>query len=435
MKFYPQLFGKMVVPIMSFLMLSQPAIAAPIELSLEDSIARALENNHAIHIAETSKEKSTWAMQEAKASKKLTVGYTHTETRSDAPPSWVDASQSPTVSAYNYFSNRLSVSVPLYTGGKLESLIDQAKLGVDASNLNLAATQQQIKLSTTTAYFGVLQTRNLVDIAKQTVDDFSAHLQNVEVMYNTGTVALPDVLQTKVRLANAQNNLIKSQNAYDLTIYHLNNMMGLPLRSELQLKENMSYQKYAPSLDDSIAYALEHRPEMTQGQVAIKIAQDQIKVANSDKAPTVVLSGNNAWNDMEFAGTKNSNWTMNLTATFNVFDSGRTDAQIKQARSGATIAETQARQNADTISLEVSDGYLSMREAEKRMDTSYVAVEESEQNFDIAKERYSAGIGTNLDVMDAELSLAQAKTNYVQALYDYNTSKAQLEKGMGIGVK
>lgn len=434
MKSYSHSFGKILLPILTLVTLSHPGIAAAVELSLDDSINLALKNNQTVQIAEESKEKSAWAVKQAEAGKGFTVGYAHTETRSDTTPTWLDQSKYPTVADYNYFSNRLSVNLPIYTGGKLESSIHQAKLNLNGSDLNIVATKQQIKLSTTAAYFKVLQTRNLLEIAKQTADDFSDHLTNVQVMYDTGTIALPDVLQTQVQLANAQDDLVKTQNSYDLAMYNLNNIIGLPLRSNITLKENLTYKKDPISIDDSISYALVHRAEMDQAQLRINIAKDQIKIEKSDKYPTVALNGTNAWNDTKFAGTKNSNWSVSLSAQFDVFDSGSTDAQIKQAQSSVTIAEKQAKQNRDDISLEVSQAYLSMREAEKRIDTSNVAVEEATLNFEISKERYSAGIGTNLDVVDAELALAQTKTNYVQALYDYNTSKAQLDKAMGVAV-
>ena len=432
MKSYSKCFGRILLPIVTLFILSQHAMAAAVELSLDDSIALALKNNPSIQIVEAGKEKSVWAVKQAQADKGFTVDYNHTDRRSTAPPTWVSSLSA--VSPYNYFSNQLTVSLPIYTGGKLESSIDQAKLELNVSKLTISATRQQLKLSTTTGYFNVLQNRNLREIARQTVDDFSAHLKNVQAMYDAGTVALPDVLQTKVRLANAENSMVKAQNNYDLAVYSLNNTIGLPLRSEIKLKEELKYQQYNFNLDDIISYGLTHRPEMAQKQANIKIAQAQIKIAQSDKHPTVSLTGTNAWDDTDFAGTSNRNWTAILSAKFNVFDSGRTNSQIKQAQSSVTAAQEQARQNRDDISLEISSAYLSLKEAEKRINASSVAVEEADVNFKLAQERYSAGVGTNLDVMDAELALAQAKTNYVQALYDYNTSKAQLDKAMGIDV-
>ena len=75
-----------------------------------------------------------------------------------------------------------------------------------------------------------------------------------------------------------------------------------------------------------------------------------------------------------------------------------------------------------------------MNEADKRIETTQVAVEKAEEDYKIAGVRYSAGVGTNLDVIDAQVALTDAKNNYIQAMYDYNTSKADLDKAMGIAV-
>jgi len=429
---YKKYFRSILLPVAIVSIFSQavPVQAQVIELSLEDSIKLAYKNNPAMKIVEASKEKSAWAVKQAQAGGGMTVNYTHTDLYSTAPPSFV-ASLSP-VDPYTYFTNKVAVNMPIYTAGKVENSIDQAKLGLQVADLNIKATKQQLKLTTTTAYFKVLQSCNLLAIAKQGVDDFTAHLGTVQDMYQQGVIAYPDVLQTKVRLANAENNLVKAQNNYDLTLYNLNDLIGLPLDSEIVLGEKLTYEKSPLSIEEGIQYALVHRPEMAGAKVTIDMAKDQIKMAQSDKKPVVNLTATTAWDDTDFAGINNNNWTMMLSAQFNLFDSGRTDSLIKQAQSGAKVVEGQAHQTKDAIALEVSRNYLSMKEAEKRIDTNHAVVEEAEVNFDIAKERYHSGIGTNLDIIDAELALAQAKTNYIQGLYDYNTSKAELDKSMGI---
>jgi len=168
-------------------------------------------------------------------------------------------------------------------------------------------------------------------------------------------------------------------------------------------------------------------------QAGVKIAEDQVKIAESDKHPMVALTGSHSWFDMNFAGTKYKNWSVTLAAQFNVFDSGSTNSQIKQAKSGIAIAEKQQQQVKDAVVLEVSKAYLSMVEAEKRIETSKAAIEEAEVNFKLSQVRYNEGIDTNLNVMDAELALAQAQTNFAQALYNYNISRVQLDKAIGLG--
>jgi len=405
-------------------------LAAPAELSLDDSIALALKNNPTIKIAEAGKEKSLWGIEQAKAGKGFTLGYTHSDIRTDKSSTTLAV-----VPLYNLFSNQLTLSLPIYTGGKLEGLIDQAKLNFKVSNLNVDATKQQLKLSATTGYFTVLQTRNLLEVSKQSVDDFGGHLKNVQLQLDAGTVALSDVLQTQVQLANAQDGLIKAQNNYDLAEANLNNIIGLPLDGEIKLKENLKYQQYSLNLNDCVQYALVNRPEMVQAQASVAIARDQVKIAHSGALPTLGFNATNGWEANNFPGAQNSNWTVSMTTSLNVFDSGLVKSQVKQAEYGVTTAQEQARQTRDTISLQVRQAFLSMNEAEKRIDTSQVAVNQAQEDFRMSQVRYEAGVGTNLDVIDAELALTQAKTNYIQALYDYNTSKALLDQAMGVPVK
>ncbi|MBP2645618.1 MAG: tolC 2 [Firmicutes bacterium] len=160
-----------------------------------------------------------------------------------------------------------------------------------------------------------------------------------------------------------------------------------------------------------------------------------VNVAKSGYRPSVSLFATEGWNDDQFAGFDNNTWSVGLTATWSIFDAGLTDSKVKQAKYGVNTAEVQAGQERDTILLEVRQYYLSLREAEKRIETTQVAVNQAQENLKIAEVRYTAGVGTNLDVLDAVLALNQSKTNYIQALYDYNTSKTSLEKAMGVAVK
>jgi outer membrane protein len=173
---------------------------------------------------------------------------------------------------------------------------------------------------------------------------------------------------------------------------------------------------------------------MAEYQANTAIAQEDVKIAQSGHRPTVSFSVAQNWYDTDFPGADNSNWLMALTTSLNVFDSGLTKSQVKQAQHGLTKAQEQARQNRDTILLEVRESYLSMREAEKRIETSDVAVHKAAEDSRIAEVRYAAGVGTNLDVLDAVLALNEAKMNYFEALYDYNISKAKLDKAMGVSV-
>ncbi len=402
-------------------------VASSVELSLDDSISLALKNNPSIKMAATDKDKADWALKQAQGGKGPTISFNNTSSRGTL------GTGSETV--YDFYKNNVSLTLPLYTAGKLEGLVNQAKWNVNIADLGVTKSQQQIKLDATSAYFGILQARNMVKVNQESVSSLEQHLKNVRAQFEVGTVAKSDVLRSEVELANAQQTLTKAQNTYDLAVASLNNVIGLPLDTELIIKEELQYQPYARSLSESIRFGLQNRPDTAQAEAAVKVAEETVKVAKSGYGPTVAVSGGIGRWDYKSPGTGFDSWSISLSSTWNVFDTGVTNSQVKQADAAVQKANYTAQQTRDSVQLEIRQNYLSMQEAEKRISTSQVAVSKAEEDFKIAQVRYSAGVGTNLDVIDAQVALTQAKTNYVQALYDYNTNKAKLEKAMGVPVQ
>lgn len=426
--------GKRMAKLLALLLIlsafSHQVFAAPIELSLDDGIALALQNNSDIKIAASEREKTGWALKQAKAGKGFSLNLAHSDTRYSSPAvEFADGRYS-----RDKFANTLSASLPVYSGGKLESQIEQAKLGLGIADLTVEATRQQIKQSVTINYFSVLQYQQELQVNRETVDNYTAHLKNVQDKYEIGTVAKLDVLASQVELADAQASLIKAQNNYDLAVASLNDVIGLPLDSELKLKEDLQYAAYSLTLEECSQYALVSRPEIAEYQTQVASAKEDIKVAKSGRLPTVDFAVAQSWYDKELPGLENDNWQVSLTASWNIFDSGLTKSQIKQSQHGLNTAAEQLKQKQNAILLEVRQYYLSLREAEKRIETQKVAVEQARESLIIAEARYDAGVGTNLDVLDAVLALNQARINDVQALYDYNSSMAQLHKAMGLPV-
>lgn len=394
------------------------AFAAPLELSLQDSINYALKNNPSIQIASEDRKKSELSVGESKAGKMPTVSLG---------------------SSYNYngdsgddrFSNSLRMNWQLYNGGKTEAQINQAELGVRTADLNVEKTRQQLALDATTNYYSVLQTKNMRAVNEESVNNLQAHLNIVQAKYQEGVAAKSEVLRSEVEVANANQNLIKAQNQYDLAIANLLTTMNMDSGTELELKGELNYQADTRTLEEAIATAKKNRPEAAQAEVSIDSAKKGIEIAESGKRPSVSLSASTGWDDA-LLPTDNNNWSVGASASWSIFDAGVTKSKVNQAESSLAKAKLQAEQTADSIEQEVRQSYLNMKEAEKRLKTTEVTVNKAKEDLYIAQETYKAGAGTNLDVFDAQLALTQAKTNHVQALYDYNTNKAKLDKAMGI---
>ena len=402
------------------LLLQTTALAAQMNLSLQDSVRLALQNNPAIKIAVADQEKSAWGINEAQAGKLPTLSL----------GSSYNLKQAGSASNGNDLNNSLRLGWQLYSGGRVEGQIDQAKQNAAIASLGIDKAKAQVKLDAMTAYFTVLQTGNLVEVNRQTVANLDEHLNSIQAKYDAGVVAKADVLRSEVELANARQNLIKAENNYDLAKNSLLNTMMLDASADLALTETLQYAPYEKTLDDCLVLAEKNRPDFAQADATVTMAATGIDLAKSGRLPSVSLSASNGWSEGVLPAS--DNWSVGVSASWNLFDAGVTGAKVKQADTSLTKAQEQARQTKTGGLLEVRQNYLSMAEAQKRLDTNAVAVSKAEEDLYIAKEKYNAGVGTNLDVIDAQLALTQAKTNRIQSLYDYNVSMAKLNKAIGV---
>lgn len=407
------------------LMYQSFASAAPVELTLQDSIRYALDNNTSIEVAKEEREKTGWGVKEAQAGKlpSISLGSNY-NIKDNSSVAGIDNDD---------IHNSLRMNWNIYSGGRVESQIRQAELGTTGADFNIQKVQQQVKLDTTTGYYNILQTDNLVAVNQETVTSLKKHLQNVQAKVEAGVVARVDLLRAEVELANAEQNLIKAQHNNTLAVSSLLNLMNMDAAAEIQLAEDLQYVPDTRELEDCINIAQNDRPDINQAMINIKIAENGVNQATSGKKPSLSLSATTAWDSKLLP--EDDNWSVGLSASWNVFDAGVTNAKVKQAESSLEKAKLQYEQVMDSAEQEVRQSFLSMREAEKRYTTTNVVVAKAQEDLNIAQEKYLAGVGTNLEVIDAQLALTQARTNQVQALYDYNINKAKLDKAIGSKVE
>ena len=421
-----------------------PPTYAPetVYMTLQDSIDMALENNRTIKQSESDVDTAEWARHEARRTAGFTLSWNGQATTLgghsvDTARQAYAANQSEFRADRNFY-NGFSLQYPLYTGGRIENMIEAAELGVDAADLQLEATRQGIKEVATAAYYKILQTRNLIQVNQEAVDTLAAHLDNVNAQYQVGTVAKSDVLRSQVELANAQQALVNAQNNYDIAIATFNNIVGLPTYTNVVASEELSYTKYDLSLPSCVEYALEHRPDGLAYERALKRAEATMKAAKAGYRPQVAASATRSFAGDDIDERNNSSsdsMAVGVVASWNIFDNNVTEAQVQQQKAAVRKAEQAYLEQREQIQLDVQTALLTLQAAEKNIQTTKVAVDRAQEDYKIAQVRYSAGVGTNLDVMDAEEALISAQTNYITSLYNYNTAKASLDKAIGLKVE
>ncbi len=413
--------------VLSFSVTHTASAVDVIDIDLDETIQRALENNRTIKQSIASRESAYWALREARRVNGPTL-------------SWESGAQGVGGSYYQsydhrLFSNTAQISMPLYAGNRYKEGRISARYGINSADLTLEDTLQTVRQTATNYYFNVLRARNEIEVYEENVRTLQEHLNNVNAQFRAGTVAKADILASEVRLANAQQTLISAQNDYDIAVATLSNYLLLPADTLLRPHDQLTYQAYNINLANCTAFALENRPDVAAAEIAIKRAESAVRSAKAGYRPNVNAAATKGFNGKSpFSDSYSDSWTIGVSASWNIFDNGVTAAQVNEANAALNQYRESAATIREAVQLEVQSAFLTLRSAEKNIATTRIAIASAEEDYKIAVVRYQAGVGTNLDVMDASDKLTQARNNYYTALYTYNTAKAALDKAMGIPV-
>jgi len=406
--------------ILGLCLLVQSTMVFAASLTVEQAVNMALENHLDIKLAANSEEQAKYTLQSAQGSRGISV----------------DTSNTFYLKQIHYAADTnntdITFSLPLYSGGKNEGNIEVAKIDLTIAGLNLLKARQDVKLNTTSAYYEAIEARKTRDVDQETVDNYVLHLADVKAQYSVGNVAKSDVLRSEVELTDAQQDLIKAQNSYEVALNALKKLIRWKSSESIELDEEFQYVPVNKPMDECLAFAKDHNLNVKKYRLAIDEAEKNVDVAQAGKKPSVSLTAATSWGSSILPKDDNNNAYVGVTSSWNLFDSQVTNAKVKKARSAVDAARLDLTEQEDSVEYNVKEYYMGMREAEKRIETTKFAVHKAEEDYFIAEAKYRVGEGVILDVIDTQLSLTTAKNNYITAQYDYVTYKAKLENAMGM---
>ena len=332
----------------------------------------------------------------------------------------------------------LSLSLPLYTGGRLTSGFKQAKYSLLSSEEAARQSEHITVFSAKAAFYGCLLAEDFVRVAEEAVEVAEKHFNNVKRLYEVGMASKFDLLRSEVELANLKPQLIKSRNNLKIAELNLKTLLGLDLSQPIEIKGELKFELFEPDLETSIDTALVNRPELSQLSYQKKMAGEMLKLARASRLPTVALSGTyNYWADrLNFEeDTWQNYYTVNLALTIPLFNGFSTSAKVAQSKAMIKELDLTSKGLVDMVKFEVRQALLRLDEAKESLLSQEKNVEQAEESLRIAEINFAEGMVTTLDVSSVQAALTQARTNYSQALYDYVMSLAQLDKAMGVGWK
>ena len=332
----------------------------------------------------------------------------------------------------------LGFTLPLFTGGRLTSGYRSAKLGYMSSQEQARETTNETVLNVKRGYYNYLLAKQLVGVTQEALDLAERTLQNVKNMFDVGMASRLDLLRAEVRSANLKPPVIQARNNVAVAELSLKTLLGLDVVQPVEIVGEMTYAPVDIDLDESVAKALENRPELSQLQYQKGIAGEMIKIARADYLPTLALSGNyTTWAD-RFVFAKNT-WqdfySFNLVLTFPIFNGLQTPAKVAESKAIIREIEFTEKGLINNIKFEVQAAYLTLNNAREALLSQEKNIDAAQESVRVADLNYTEGLITITDLGAAQVALSEARIVYLRAIYEYAVSLAQLEKAVGLSWK
>lgn len=404
--------------------------AAAMDIDLKGAVTTAIQNNRDITIAELKLREAEADVSAAAAKKNPSVSYSW---QRNQYPTQVVTTALGTQSSNHGYSQGINVSWPIWTFGKVEGAIDAARYQKNIADLDVYKTEADTKLAAVQAYYQYLEAVKLAEVQAQSVTDYASHLNNVQQQFDAGIVAKLDVLSSNVSLANAKQKSIAADNTRDVAEANLNNIMRVPMNTTLNpLDKNFPEPEFDLTMEQAILMAQKYRWELVEADYGVKAAEASLRSAKAGYLPTVSVGGGYSWKEASVTAVDKDDWAVQGGLSWSLWDGGATQASVKKADAAVKTAQETLLQAREKIELEVRQDYLNVLSYKEQIRAAEASVAQAEEAYKIATVRYSSGVGINLDVLDAELALNTARTNYITALYNYNIGLATLEHAMGV---
>ena len=291
-------------------------------------------------------------------------------------------------------------------------------------------------------YFTLVKAVRLAEVSRESERLARDEETRAQALFDVGTVARGDVLKAKARRATTQLDRIRAENQVEIQRSRLKQVIGVKPDTPLAIDTRLDEAVAVPDSASSVREALGSRPDLSRAAAAERAAHAGLFGARAGRLPSVIGS-------LEVDRSKNSTrveeqglgqfddsyysteWFGTVRLSLPIFNGFATEGRTKSAKGLLIEAEAERRQREVDVAVEVQQAWLQLREAAQRIDVAKDGQASAEEDYSFSKGRYELGAGTFLDLLNAQVSLAQAKQSYVEAVADAHVAEAALERAVG----
>ncbi len=338
----------------------------------------------------------------------------------------------------------VQITQSIYEGGKIRSALRTANLTRDQALLQHQTVLADTVLDVRVNYDDALLAAQQIVVQDASVELLKKELLDNQRRFEAGTVPRFNVLRAEVELANSRPRLIRARNALRIAKNNLANLLGYDVPRSvvedipLQLSGKLEADPTEIELPVAIAKALEQRTELAALRKAERLRKEAITNAEAGRKPSAQIFagyGSTSSRFSEHLTRDITGWDVGWQASWNIFDGWLTKGKIAEAAALHRRAEEDIDDISRRIELDVRTGYSYFIEAKEVLESQKKVQEQAEEALRLANARTEAGTGTQLDVLNAQTALTEARTTQIQALRDYSVARAKLERAMGVTLK
>lgn len=339
----------------------------------------------------------------------------------------------PAVPPYRYNVGAF-LSQVIFDWGQRSALQRSAERQAEAARLRETETRNDVRLVVSAAFFNILRAEQLLAVARERQTSATEQLRVAKARFEQDVAPRFDVIRMEAELANAEQEVIDAENEVALTKATFNTALGREVAAPVEVRHTPEPEHPDVPFDAARETAVTVRPQLGALQEQIRSGEQEVKARRAENRPQVNATG--AYDRPNPGGFAPTSYRYNfgLVMSWPFFDNGLTRGRVREAEAlleSDRLALVQARQQ---IELEVRQALLDIGEAEKRIAASQKELDAAREALRVAEVRYRAGLGTTVEVTDAQVAVARAGQNLAGSQFDYEVAIARLEFATGVPI-
>ena len=327
----------------------------------------------------------------------------------------------------------VSADMLIFDFGKTKANADMAKRYYEASKENTKENINTIIYNIKIAYYNILFAQAQVHVYEDTVADYQLQLDQAWGFYRYGTKPKVDVVTAEYNLGKAKLNLVKAKNVLEVARVQLSQIMGIPEYTNYELSDQLTLNLFDITEEDAIKTAFDVRPELISAKKLADAAKMNLRAARRDFAPDLGIYGsygNGIGNEYNVQSGK-----IGAGLSYSGLNILKIKKQVDQARAEYKKAKAEYEDTKHSVYFNVKKDYLELETDREAIIIAKLALDQAKEQYRQVTGRYKAGVGDAIELKDGENTYLNARLDFYNAMLDYNSSAASLEKEIGLPLK